>query len=240
MKQLKFIVSCLWILLACSATEEKKYVQNTPNQGAKPVSTVRSKKSFLALGDSYTIGQNVSEKERWSVLLNELLAEKYQIEPHDIIAQTGWTTAELMAGIDRRNLSQEYDMVSLLIGVNNQYRGQSLEQYRKEFKELLAVSIKFAKNDAQRVMVLSIPDWGVSPAGASGNRTKISAEIDAFNQIALVECSALKIPFIDITSISRQNTDASMFASDGLHFSGKMHQLWALKAQSTAEAILKK
>lgn len=239
MNQLKYIVFCLLLLLACSSTDERKYVPQNPNQGTIPVVETMLKKSFLALGDSYTIGQSVPEKERWSVLLNDLLASKYQITPHDIIAQTGWTTQELMQGISSRNLSQQYDMVSLLIGVNNQYLGQSLDKYRTEFRELLSISTKFAKNDAQKVLVLSIPDWGVSPAGRNNDRAKISREIDAFNEVAQQECKKVGIAFIDITSISRQNTDDSMFASDGLHFSGKMHQLWVMKVQSTAATILK-
>jgi len=241
MNQLKYIAFCLFLLLACSSTEEKMYVPQNPTPSGQPIVDVPTiNKSFLALGDSYTIGQSVPEKDRWSVLLNNLLSTQYQMTPHDIIAQTGWTTQELMQGIAKRNLTQQYDMVSLLIGVNNQYRGLSLEQYRTEFRELLKISANFAKNDYQRVMVLSIPDWGVSPAGQNADRAKIGREIDAFNGVAEEECKKVGVAFIDITSISRQNTDASMFASDGLHFSGKMHKLWAMKAQSTALGILKK
>ena len=196
-------------------------------------------RKFLALGDSYTIGQSVEEKDRWSVELVDLLKSDFYFTKHHIIARTGWTTEELMNAINSQNLTEQYDVVSLLIGVNNQYRGQSLDKYRTEFRVLLNTSIKFARNNPKRVFVLSIPDWGKSPFGKGSDAKKISEEIDAFNNVAKMECQKLGIVYIDITEISRKNTDLDYFASDNLHYSGKMHLLWAKEALITAKNILK-
>jgi lysophospholipase L1-like esterase len=193
----------------------------------------------LALGDSYTIGESVDEKDRWSRQLIDLLKTEFDFTKHEIVAQTGWTTAELTQAIRAKNLIDQFDIVSLLIGVNNQYREQSMENYRTEFRQLLNICTKFAKNEAQRVMVLSIPYWGKTPFAASQNKEKIGSEIDAFNEIAKEECKKVDIVFIYITEITRKNTDVSMFASDGLHYAGKMHQLWANEAWETAKKILK-
>lgn len=198
-----------------------------------------SKRTFLALGDSYTIGESVDEKDRWSRQLIDLLKTEFDFTKHEIVAQTGWTTAELTQAIKAKNLIDQFDIVSLLIGVNNQYREQSMENYRTEFRQLLNICTKFAKNEAQRVMVLSIPNWGKTPFAASQNKEKIGSEIDAFNEIAKEECKKVDIVFIYITEITRKNTDVSMFASDGLHYAGKMHQLWANEAWETAKKILK-
>jgi hypothetical protein len=198
-----------------------------------------SKRTFLALGDSYTIGESVDEKDRWSIQLIDLLKTEFNITKHEIIARTGWTTSELTQAIEAKKLIDQFDLVSLLIGVNNQYRGQSLESYRTEFRQLLNISTKFAKSEAKGVMVLSIPDWGKTPFAAGKNIEKIGSEIDAFNEIAKEECRKVGIVFIDITEITRKNTDVSMFASDGLHYAGKMHRLWANETWETTKKILK-
>ena len=196
-------------------------------------------RKFLALGDSYTIGQSVEEKDRWSVQLADLLKGDFYFTKHDIIARTGWTTEELTNAINSQNITEQFDMVSLLIGVNNQYRGQSLDKYRTEFRALLNTSVGFARNDSKRVLVLSVPDWGKSPFGRGSDSKKISEEIDAFNNVAKAECQKLGIIYIDITEISRKNVEADYFANDQLHYSGKMHLLWAKEALITAKNILK-
>lgn len=225
------ILSLLIIMLSCSSTKKNDtIILDTMDN---------SKRTFLALGDSYTIGESVDEKDRWSRQLIDLLNNDFNFIKHDIIARTGWTTAELIEAIEVKNLTDQYDLVSLLIGVNNQYRGQSLDNYRIEFSQLLKISTKFAKNDAKKVIVLSIPDWGKTPFAQGQNKEKIASEIDAFNKVAQQECKKAGIVFIDITEITRKNTDASMFASDGLHYSGKMHRLWANEALQTAKQILK-
>jgi lysophospholipase L1-like esterase len=220
-------------MLSCNSTENQNSIipdnmnPNNPNR------------TFLSLGDSYTIGESVEEKDRWSLQLIDILKKDFNFTKHDIVARTGWTTSELTQAIGERKLTEQYDLVSLLIGVNNQYRGQSVDTYRVEFRTLLNTSIKFAKNDVKRVIVLSIPDWGKSPFARGQDVQKIASEIDAFNDVAKEECKKANIVFIDITEITRNNTDASMFASDGLHYSGKMHRLWASEALKVAGDILK-
>jgi lysophospholipase L1-like esterase len=238
MKQFPYLLSFILMVISCSSSEQKVVINPTippinMNNNNIPVRT------YLALGDSYTIGQNVLESERWSAYLCNLLKSDFSIPQYDIIARTGWTTEELIGAIDDRKLSGEYDLVSLLIGVNNQYRGQSIEKYRTEFRELLKISTKYAKNDPQKVVVLSIPDWGVSPFAGSSDKQKIASEIDKFNAVAQEECKNMNIAFVNITDISRTNIDASMIASDQLHFSGKMHELWAKASLSTVKNILK-
>jgi lysophospholipase L1-like esterase len=198
--------------------------------------------SFLSLGDSYTIGESVPANERWSVQLASLLQkEGVEVASPDIIARTGWTTAELAEGIRAAKNEKRYDLVSLLIGVNNQYRGQSREQFRTEFRELLNTSVTYARGRKDRVFVLSIPDWGVSPFGASRDRAQIAREIDAFNTIAEEESQKAGILYINITPLSRAGLgQPEMFASDGLHFSGKMYAQWAQKALPEVKSLLSK
>lgn len=191
---------------------------------------------FLALGDSYTIGESVPETERWPVQLTALLrARGLNIDAPEIIAKTGWTTDELAAAIERANPQPPYDLVSLLIGVNNQYRGWSQDTYRAEFAALLQQAIAFAGGDPRRVIVLSIPDWGVTPFGENDLRGRtpqqISAEITLFNAINREETAKAGAPYVDITPISLgAKTDPTLLAPDQLHPSGKMYGLWAEEA----------
>jgi lysophospholipase L1-like esterase len=178
---------------------------------------------FLALGDSYTIGEAVSETERWPVVL----AKKLNLADPMIIAKTGWTTDELNAAIDVARPGGPFDLVTLLIGVNNQYRGRSAEEYRSEFVALLGRAIAFAGGDAGRVVVVSIPDWGVTPFAADRDRVKIAREIDQFNAINREEAARAGAHYADVTAISRgAATDPALTASDGLHPSAKMYQQW--------------
>lgn len=187
--------------------------------------------SYLALGDSYTIGESVAENERWPVQLSASLTKSgLEVASPQIIARTGWTTDELKAKIVSEKITKTYDLVSLLIGVNNQYRGRSVEQFRTEFIDLLETALKFAGNKPERVFVVSIPDWGVTPFGGKGQNKTISEQIDLFNQVKKQETEKKGVLFIDITPISRQAiTDISLIAEDGLHPSGKMYQQWAEK-----------
>ncbi|NLE35387.1 MAG: SGNH/GDSL hydrolase family protein, partial [Bacteroidales bacterium] len=139
---------------------------------------------YLALGDSYTIGESVAPGLRYPVQIADSLNERgYFMEPPEIIAVTGWTTGDLKAGINAANPKGPYDLVSLLIGVNNQYRGMDIDIYRKEFGELIDQSISFAGNDTGRVIVISIPDWGVTPFASGRDREKIAREIDQYNAV---------------------------------------------------------
>jgi lysophospholipase L1-like esterase len=196
---------------------------------------------FLALGDSYTIGESVLPEERWPVQLTALLrARGGQIDDPEIIAKTGWTTDELATAIAHAHPQPPYDLVSLLIGVNNQYRGYGLETYREEFVALLEQAIAFAGGHPDRVLVLSIPDWGVTPFGAKDGRgrtpAQISAEIAAFNAVNRAETLRLGAHYVNITPISIEaQADRTLLAEDQLHPSGKMYALWAEEALKTLE-----
>ena len=227
-----YIWPCL-LLASCQAS-------STAPMPAKPSLT------YLALGDSYTIGHDVEEADRWSVQLVAMLNAAAQpssspIAQPQIIATTGWTTAELSEGIDAAADTNHYSMVSLLIGVNNQYRGQPTTTYRSEFAALLARARGYARGRADKVFVLSIPDWGVTPAGASRDRAQVAAEIDAYNAVAKEECARVGIAFIDITPTSRlAASEPKYIASDDLHFSGLMYKKWAEIAFPTVQALLAK
>ena len=143
-----------------------------------------NKYKYLALGDSYTIGESVDEDQRFPIQLSaRLRKDNIDISDPLIIAKTGWTTDELMAAIEEKNIKDTYDLVTLLIGVNNQYRGTSRDNYRTEFKTLLRKAISFAGGDANKVLVVSIPDWGVTPFAKDRDADKIAKEIDEFNSI---------------------------------------------------------
>ncbi|AQG82687.1 lysophospholipase [Spirosoma montaniterrae] len=200
---------------------------------------------YLALGDSYTIGEGALEVERWPVQLAGLLRDSgTAISNPDIIAHTGWTTAELQEAIEKSGNQKTYELVSLLIGVNNQYRGQSRARYRAEFRALLQTAIQFAGGRASRVFVLSIPDWGVSPFASDRDRAKIAQEIDQFNAIAQEECRRAAVAFVDITPTTRRAASEptpgvdSQFTSDGLHYSGKQMRQWAELALPVVSRLL--
>ncbi len=181
---------------------------------------------YLALGDSYTIGESVAVNERWPHQLADMLKTNNISTEITIIARTGWTTDELWQGIQAAPPTPPYDIVSLLIGVNNQYRGYDTEKYRQEFIFLLNKSIEYAGGNKDKVFVVSIPDWGVTTFAAGRDRAKISAEIDLFNLINQDESKKADILYFDITPISRQS-DPGLLADDGLHPSGKQYVLWA-------------
>ena len=193
---------------------------------------------YLALGDSYTIGESVDESERWSNQLASLIKFSPQFTKSiggteggvevAIIARTGWTTSELWEGIQAREINPPYDLVSLLIGVNNQYRGYDLGEYREQFVFLLNKSIEYAGGDSKRVIVLSIPDWGVTPFASGRRRSRIAKEIDAFNAVNRAETEKAGAHYVDVTPISREvANDPALIAGDGLHPSGKMYAEWA-------------
>jgi len=197
--------------------------------------------SYLALGDSYTIGEGVPETERWPVQLAGALSDPViQVENPLIIARTGWTTADLKAGIEQMNPEGPYDLVSLLIGVNNQFRGESrgytLEGYSQEFTELLQMAVDFAGGKPDRVFVVSIPDYSVTPFVTEVNKARVSAEIDAYNAANLEIANSFGIRYFNITPISRLAAgDNTLLAPDKLHPSGKMYKMWV---ELMAEDIL--
>jgi lysophospholipase L1-like esterase len=203
---------------------------------ARPETEVR----FLALGDSYTIGESVDDSERWPVQLADLLrAAGVSIGAPEIIARTGWTTDELAAAIETADPQGTYGLVSLLIGVNNQYRGRSVSEYADQFSGLLDTAVGFAGDDPSRVIVVLIPDWGVTPFGKRSGRATIGTEIDEFNATAREISEARGVAFVDITPYSRKAAhDESLIAGDGLHPSGAMYAEWARMAfESACEAL---
>ena len=195
---------------------------------------------FLALGDSYTIGESVDPSDRWPAQLAALLcAQGLNVGEPTIIATTGWTTDELSAGIDRADPQGAYELVSLLIGVNNQYRGRGLDEYRQQLVALLQRAIAFAGGKPGRVLVLSIPDWGVTPFAADRDRAAIAAAIDAFNAVNREEAERLGAHYIDVSPFSRTAAaDPTLIADDGLHPSGKMYAEWARLALPAAREAL--
>ena len=213
---MKFLIFFGFLLIACSA--------GTSNEEDPMTFT------FLALGDSYTIGEAVPEQDRWPVQLVTQLNEKgITIESPQIIATTGWTTNELQKGIEDAGVDTVYSMVSLLIGVNNQYRGYPIIQYEKEFEELLDQAIQFANGFSSNVFVVSIPDYGVTPFSSEKglDAEKIARELDQYNAIAKRISEDKGVDFTDITEGSKAAADdPNLIASDGLHPSGKMYENW--------------
>jgi lysophospholipase L1-like esterase len=188
--------------------------------------------TYLALGDSYTIGESVEESERYPVqikdLINEDSAAAYGMSDPLIIATTGWTTDELQNGIEKADIAgSTYDYVSLLIGVNNQYRGYPIDQYIKEFEELLVAALAFAANDSNSLVVISIPDYGVTPFGLRGDKEKIARELDEYNRIAQEIATRYGVDFLNITEISREaENNPDLVATDQLHPSGLQYKRW--------------
>jgi lysophospholipase L1-like esterase len=197
-----------------------------PNLGPAhpPAAEVR----ILALGDSYTIGEGVAEMDCWPVRLADMLRTRGLNTPTPkIIARTGWTTDELSAAIDAAHPDSNYDLVTLLIGVNNQYRGRSDEEYRAQFRALLDRAIAFARGEAGRVIVVSIPDWSATPFATGGDRPAVARAIDRFNAVNREETSRAGAHYVDVTPISRRAAgDASLVAADGLHPSSAMYLAW--------------
>jgi lysophospholipase L1-like esterase/phosphohistidine phosphatase SixA len=196
---------------------------------------------FLALGDSYTIGESVPPEERWPVqLASAVRGQGIDIGDPQIIAKTGWTTDELNAAIEMASPKGTYDLVTLLIGVNNQYRGRDAEQYRRELVPLLGRAIQFAGGNPKHVIVVSIPDWGVTPFAKDRDAAKIAREIDAFNAVNREETARAGARYADVTPISRRvPDDLSLVAADGLHPSGAMYAEWVKVIAPEAVAALR-
>jgi lysophospholipase L1-like esterase len=196
--------------------------------------------TFLALGDSYTIGESVSLESSFPHQVYERLkSEGLDMEKPVIIAKTGWTTDELQVAIDQETLIPPYDLVTLLIGVNNQYRGRDIDNYNIEFKELLQQAIALAGGESGNVIVISIPDWGVTPFAVDRERETIGKEIDEFNRINYARAQEKGVHYVDVTGISRTAaTDSTLIAADGLHPSAKMYARWTEKIVSEAKALL--
>jgi lysophospholipase L1-like esterase len=211
-------------------------------KGASMSELPQSGPRYLALGDSYTIGEGASPADRWPVQLAGLLRQKGSaVGDPQIIAKTGWTVRELSAGIDAAAPRGSFDLVTLLIGVNDQYRGGDPETYRSDFVQMLARAVGFAGGKAGRVVVLSIPDWGVTPFARESGRdpARIAAEIGRFNAVGREETLRAGARFVDITPVSlRAGSDSAQLVADGLHYSGSMYGEWARLALPAASAAL--
>ncbi|MCF8450538.1 MAG: SGNH/GDSL hydrolase family protein [Taibaiella sp.] len=195
--------------------------------------------SYLALGDSYTIGEQVPPEDSFPFQTVHLLrGMKMEVADPVVIAVTGWTTDELAASIREHNINETFSIVSLLIGVNNQYRRRSIENYREEFQQLLNQSISFAGGVPQRVFVLSIPDWGVTPFAKDRDRMQIAREIDAYNAACKEIALAANCHYLEITESTRTHgNDAAFLVADELHPSGKEYGIWARKLADKAAGV---
>ena len=206
--------------------------------------------NYLALGDSYTIGEQVNLTESFPYQTVQILRQQHgdarssmesmNFSAPEIIAKTGWTTDELQYAVQHHRFLKIYDFVTLLIGVNNQYRGKNVNDFKREFEQLLQAAIEFAGGKSSRVFVLSIPDWGVTPFAAGKDRQKISAEIDAYNAVCEKSTKENQCIYIDIRQSQRTDANTADFiAADGLHPSGKEYAKWALKLSAAFMNSLK-
>lgn len=198
-------------------------------------------RTYLALGDSYTIGESVLLTESFPYQTVELLRNAgFDFTAPEIIAKTGWTTDELQAAINKHKFLPSYDFVSLLIGVNNQYRGRTVEDYQPEFESLLKQAVSFAGGNANHVMVVSIPDWGATPFAQGRDRNQIAKEIDAYNSANKKIAEKYKVHYVDITPGTREAaSDPSLVAGDGLHPSAKDYKRWAEKIAEKIKSGIK-
>ena len=192
----------------------------------------------LALGDSYTIGEGVAPEERWPSRVAARLRERgLEVAEPTVVAVTGWTTDELGAGIDAADLEGDYDAVTLLVGVNDQYRGLGLEGYRRRHAALVDRAVAFAGGDPGRVVAVSFPDWGVTPFAADRDRAQVALEVDAFNAAARSNAGAAGVAWVDVTPLSR--TQGAFVAPDRLHPNGAAYAAWTDRIAPALEAALR-
>ncbi|MFD2033941.1 SGNH/GDSL hydrolase family protein [Belliella marina] len=222
------ITTLIFFQFGCSAV-------NTPTKNT----SMDKQLTYLALGDSYTIGEGVDADDRYPNQAIKILAsDKLLFDNPLIIAKTGWTTDELANGIKDANIEgKTFDLITLLIGVNNQYRGRAVDNYREEFTDLLQKAIQFAKGDKNHVVVISIPDWGITPFAVEkgAGLEKVAQEIDLYNQAKKAICDEMGIAFIDITEHYRiHGMKPEAVVSDNLHPSGMIYKHWA---ESLAEIV---
>ena len=240
---MKRAVLFILILLIVSCSEkgnldEKNQIDTIENQESiyndlidnTSESISQNNLSFLALGDSYTIGESVIEEERWpNQMVDIALNENVMFDQPDIIAKTGWRTEQLIDTLNKINFIKKFDYVSLMIGVNNQYSLKPIETFRLDLIKLLDMSIGYSiKRD--NVVLISIPDWGVTPFAEGYDRNRIKEEIDQFNSVIRDIANTNNILYVDVTEISRRAiTEKDLIANDSLHPSGKMYKEWAEK-----------
>jgi len=240
----KRLLSCLCFLCcsamlsaaSCRQDSNTKPVTQDSTTTLQPVSTA---KTYLALGDSYTIGQSINSSGRYPAQVAGIVdSEGISMPAVQYIATTGWTTLDLQEAISSEHLTGPYDIVTLLIGVNDQYQGVDTATYSTRFAQLLQTSVTLAGNNKQHVIVISIPDYGVTPFG--GGNQNISMQINEFNAINKRITDAAGITYVDVTTLSRAAaTDHTLLASDGLHYSAKEYRLWANELAPIMYQLLK-
>ncbi|WP_289023236.1 SGNH/GDSL hydrolase family protein [uncultured Salegentibacter sp.] len=216
-----YIIFLSFIVIGCGTSNVISEDSETGNSYAMDY-------SYLALGDSYTIGESVPESARWPVQLAVRLRERgYKVAPPKIIAKTGWTTGNLLSVMrSELNYTRKFDLVSILIGVNNQYQGKSIEAYEKELREIFKLALNHSKQREKGVFAVSIPDYGVTPFGQENAET-IATEIDQFNAVFKKVAGEFEVDFYNITPISREAArDDALIAPDGLHPSELMYRYW--------------
>lgn len=223
---MRILIFLLYFCFNACHSDENVAMQNPPTPSLPTVKTI----SYLALGDSYTIGQNVNEADRFPVQLVTKLSNEIDTLKFDdaqIIATTGWRTDQLQNAINGANLQDTFDLVSLLIGVNNEFQNRPIEVYKTEFTELLNQSIELAGGNKDHVFVVSIPDYAFTPYGQNANPDAISAGVDAFNAVNREITEIMEVRYFDITPISRNGVDEpALVASDGLHPSAEQYRRW--------------
>lgn len=214
---------------------------NNPAQQQIPANDTSHKNfTYLALGDSYTIGQDVPLQDNYPNQTIKLLSQDGLYGQLKIIATTGWTTQQLQSAIADDTTLSTYDIVTLLIGVNNQYQGQAVEEYKPGFEDLLKKAIHLAADNAGHVIVLSIPDWSVTPFAHGRDRNTIAGEIDAFNAVNKEISAKYNVKYLDVTPWTREAAnDNSLLAGDGLHPSGIEYARWAKSLEGMINRILK-
>ncbi len=228
-----FLAIMFFFTASCSSSNKKEALNGMVNN-----SISEKKYTYLALGDSYTIGESLPTTDNFpNQLVSSMLNNAIPFLPARIIAKTGWTTDELETGIEMANntspLLKSYDFVTLLIGVNNQYRGRSVDNYKPAFEALLRKAIQFAGDKADHVVVISIPDWGVTPFANGRDRALIAQEIDAYNAVNKQVANQYSVHYIDITPWTREAaTDITLLANDRLHPSAKEYKRWAESIQT--------
>ena len=239
----KSLLSFLYVMLFARLSDElpcskEHALMQTTNSGH--MNTLF--KSWLALGDSYTIGESVSIHDRYTMQTIEFLKDSgIHFSDPEIIAKTGWTTGDLLGAIqNKKTLTPPYDIASILIGVNNQYQQLNIQEYKEEFVSLLMQAIQLTGNRPGHVLVISIPDYSITPFARDSDKKSISNQIDAFNKINQQEAMHAGVHYINVTGLSRMAAnDPSLIASDGLHFSGKEYALWAKLLVPVINAIIK-
>ncbi len=234
---MKYLFLFLIFSLSCTNSDKvtiKPEIDTTENPISEEI-------SYLALGDSYTIGESVDEENRFPVqLINQDFGQQVKNKTVDIIATTGWTTRNLLDAIDKQNPpTGKYDFITLLIGVNNQYQGIDIDIYRRELKELIEISLGLLEGDSSRLVLVSIPDYGVTPFASSRDSQKIALEIDQYNQIKEQYAMDYGCPYVYITDLTRQAaTNDQLIASDGLHPSGQLYRLWIPRLKPVIQEII--